>query len=365
MKKVLTVDDSKVVRAMIGRHLARYDCQVLEASDGKEGVEAARQHKPDLILLDVTMPVMDGRQALAELHRDAACKSIPVIMLTAESGRELVTEIVKLGVRGYIVKPFKQETFDKEVSKILGAPSAAPVDIRSVLVVDDSEKVLEAARAALEKSMTVLVALGGKEALEQYDKGRPGTVIIDLAMPEMDGFQTLAHLKDRGPSIFIALAVRGDSAAHDKAVKAGYRTVVDKPFQATELLDAVLTASAALHPDEVVRDMVTEDNGCAIMRLPDPCSKLFRCVGSALGRKLHALAEAGSDKLIFDVAAIAEMNVEVAKALIQLLTDAQSTGIRTAICAPDRKVADGLQQYAEARDTLYAPSIEEARQRLQ
>jgi two-component system cell cycle response regulator len=108
MKKVLTVDDSKVVRSMVMRHLQPYGCEVVEATNGQEGVEAAKQHMPDLVLLDVTMPVMDGKQALAAMRADAATKAIPVVMLTAESGRELVMEIVKLGVSGYIVKPFQK-----------------------------------------------------------------------------------------------------------------------------------------------------------------------------------------------------------------------------------------------------------------
>src|SRR5512143_2142903 len=104
MKKVLTVDDSKVVRSMVTRHLQPYGCEVLEATNGQEGVDVAKANHPDLILLDVTMPVMDGKQALAELRKDPTTKPIPVIMLTAESGRELVVEIIKLGVSGYIVK---------------------------------------------------------------------------------------------------------------------------------------------------------------------------------------------------------------------------------------------------------------------
>jgi len=178
MRTVLTVDDSKVVRSMVARHLKDYGCRVVEAADGKEGVEVAKRDKPDLILLDITMPVMDGCQTLAELRKDPTCKSIPVIMLTAESGREVVLEIARLGIKGYIVKPFRKETFDKEVSKVLGQPGSsqvdAAVDSRCVLVVDDSERVLAAAQAALEKTMKVLTATSGKDAVNSYREARPG-----------------------------------------------------------------------------------------------------------------------------------------------------------------------------------------------
>lgn len=131
MKKVLTVDDSKVVRSMVSRHLQPYGCEVIEAQNGQEGYETAKTAQPDLVLLDVTMPVMDGKACLAAIRGDAATKAVPVIMLTAESGRELVVEIAKLGVAGYIVKPFQKEGFEREVSKVLGPPSAGAAAVAS------------------------------------------------------------------------------------------------------------------------------------------------------------------------------------------------------------------------------------------
>jgi CheY-like chemotaxis protein len=125
MKTVLTIDDSKIVRMMVTKHLEPYHCEVVEATNGQEGVAAARKHQPDLILLDVTMPVMDGPAALAELRKDAAYKETPVIMLTAESGRDVVSTMVKLGITGYIVKPFQKDTFDQQVAKVLGPPTDA------------------------------------------------------------------------------------------------------------------------------------------------------------------------------------------------------------------------------------------------
>jgi CheY-like chemotaxis protein len=126
MSTVLTVDDSKVVRTMVTRHLRPYGCTIIEAQNGQEGVALARAHKPDLVLLDVTMPVMDGRQALVELRKDDATKIVPVIMLTSERGSDLAPEVAALGVQGCIVKPFRQVTFDREVSKVLGRDAARP-----------------------------------------------------------------------------------------------------------------------------------------------------------------------------------------------------------------------------------------------
>jgi two-component system cell cycle response regulator len=369
MSTVLTVDDSKVVRSMVTRHLQPYGCTIVEATNGQEGVEMARAHKPDLVLLDVTM---DGRQALGELRKDDATKSIPVIMLTAESGRDLVMEIAKLGVNGYIVKPFQQETFDKEVSTILGAPAgtgapagATALDPRTVLVVDDSEKVLAMAKAALEQSLTVLTATSGKDAIAQYAKAKPGVVLIDLVMPDMDGFATIAALQKLGKSSCVALAVRGDGSLHEKAKKAGYTGIVEKPFQAGELLEQVTQALiAGASPEDVLKEYVSEDGGCPVFNLPNQSSKMLVKLLPIFGKKLRSLAEDGNDKLIVDVAQLNDLTSEHVAGLVRLLSEAGTLGIRTAICAPEALVSK-LRQIAETKNAPYASTRDGARQCLQ
>lgn len=135
--KILSVDDSRTIRLIVGRSLRSYDCVLCEASNGEEGLAVATREKPDLILLDVTMPVMDGVTMLTKLKEDAALKTIPVIMLTAESGRDNVMQIARLGVRDYLVKPFKEDQLIEKLSRNLAlkkkeaapAPAPAPVPV--------------------------------------------------------------------------------------------------------------------------------------------------------------------------------------------------------------------------------------------
>ena len=115
--KVLSVDDSRTMRLIVTRALMPYDCVVIEASNGEEGLAAAAREKPDLILLDITMPIMDGVTMLAKLKQDDALKKLPVIMLTAESGRENVLRIAKLGVNDYLVKPFRPEQLIEKAAR--------------------------------------------------------------------------------------------------------------------------------------------------------------------------------------------------------------------------------------------------------
>lgn len=126
MKTVLTIDDSKLVRTMIASALAPWACRVVEARNGLEGVAVARRAVPDLIFLDVLMPVLDGYQALASLRQDPACAEVPVIMLTAVAGEDLVEECAPLGVAGYLVKPFTAAQVEQVVAAVLGPPAPFP-----------------------------------------------------------------------------------------------------------------------------------------------------------------------------------------------------------------------------------------------
>ena len=126
--KVLAVDDSKTIRMIVKKAFKTYDCEVIEAENGKEGMETASKEKPDLIILDITMPVMTGPEMLEELKKDPALKEIPVIMLTAESGKENVVQILKMGVKDYMVKPFKGEQLIERVTKIVTLESKQKED---------------------------------------------------------------------------------------------------------------------------------------------------------------------------------------------------------------------------------------------
>jgi CheY-like chemotaxis protein len=81
--KILSVDDSKTIRLIISRAFKPYDCQVLEAANGLEGMAVATREKPDVIILDVTMPIMDGMEMLSMLRASHDLRTIPVVMLTA------------------------------------------------------------------------------------------------------------------------------------------------------------------------------------------------------------------------------------------------------------------------------------------
>jgi len=102
---VLVVDDSRAIRAILRRTLEQAGYDVREAENGRVGIEVARDIEPDLVLLDVDMPVLDGHAALAEMSADPVLRQVPVLMLTARTGAEDVAAGLRHGARDYLRKP--------------------------------------------------------------------------------------------------------------------------------------------------------------------------------------------------------------------------------------------------------------------
>ena len=120
-KKVMVVDDSRTVRQQLGVLLADAGYEVLEASDGIEGVEKISQ-TPDLamVICDVNMPRMDGIQMLSLLREDPKTAGLLVLMLTTEGQPGLIARAKAAGARGWIVKPFKPDLLLGAVRKLVG-----------------------------------------------------------------------------------------------------------------------------------------------------------------------------------------------------------------------------------------------------
>lgn len=123
MQKVLSVDDSGVMRRIIGRTVEVLGYGFLEAGNGAEGLEVlARNHKDiALIILDVNMPEMDGFEFLERVKANPDFQDVPVMMLTTESERGKIIQAIKAGAVNYICKPFKAEDLTVKITESLGA----------------------------------------------------------------------------------------------------------------------------------------------------------------------------------------------------------------------------------------------------
>ncbi|MDD5270765.1 MAG: response regulator [Candidatus Omnitrophica bacterium] len=118
-KKILLVDDEEDVLKTVGFRLQASGYDVVTASDGKEGLEKARSEKPDLVILDLMLPKMDGYKVCAFLKKDTRYKDIPIIMFTAKAGDIDKKLGLEVGADAYIMKPFEPPILVETVEKLL------------------------------------------------------------------------------------------------------------------------------------------------------------------------------------------------------------------------------------------------------
>ncbi|WP_182086756.1 response regulator [Aureimonas sp. ME7] len=186
---VLAIDDDPHARELVTRFLLREGFSVRTAADGLSGLEMARLLKPDVILLDVTMPKMDGWAVLTELKADPDVAGIPVIMITIIDEHSLG---YALGAADYLLKPVEWNRLKAVMERFRTADNAL------ILAVDDDADGLQRTATLLEREdLKVITALNGREALERMETERPGLILLDLVMPEMDGFTFLRAMRQR------------------------------------------------------------------------------------------------------------------------------------------------------------------------
>lgn len=112
---ILTVDDSKALRLFVQKALAAFDCEACECSNGYNAFFAIERVRPDLIFLDVTMPVMDGVETLTRLKASPDLRAIPVIMLTSPADHAVMSRLIELGAAGTLMKPFNETALIAQV----------------------------------------------------------------------------------------------------------------------------------------------------------------------------------------------------------------------------------------------------------
>lgn len=185
---VLVIDDDPAHLDLIARFLRREGFDARTAPDGASGLITAKAVKPRIVLLDITMPGMDGWSVLRTLKSDPDLKDTPVVMVTflADSGLASM-----LGATDYVTKPIHWETLKGVLEQLREIEG-------HVLVVDDNADARLQLRGVLERDgWPVVEAMNGQDALDKVARQRPKVVLLDLEMPIMDGFAFLHAFRER------------------------------------------------------------------------------------------------------------------------------------------------------------------------
>jgi two-component system cell cycle response regulator len=365
--KILTVDDSKTIRMIVARAFKGFACEILEASDGVEGLAIVSREKPDIILLDYTMPVMDGFEMLNKLKADPENKSIPVVMLTAEAGRDNVLKIARLGVRDYLVKPFKEELVVERVGRIIdlkakneaAAKAKRYDDPLHLLLVDDKPAILEQIRAGLADTTWTLSGLTqAGQAVDFCTNQMPDVILVSLSLPEGAGFMLFqmmrAAVKTKAIPIF-ALSVKTGLEEQQRAQQMGFNGIITKPIDPEDLKNKV---TRALSLDTSYRYFVGQD-GVLVLKLPPNLSPLIaNDITLNLRPKVTEGVDAGLDKLLMDMSRLANADVNLVKLGINVTSLCQELGVRLTMIGSDAVRAE-CKNYEETKDWQFASSYEE------
>ncbi len=186
---VLIIDDDATVRELLGKYIRKLGYSVVFAEDGQKGLQLAQLIQPDAITLDVMMPCMDGWMVLSELKKNPQLQAIPVIMLSMVENRELG---YALGAADYLVKPIDQ----KQILQVLQKYHPLTHHQYCIMVVEDDAMTQDLTKEMLQRQgWQVLLANNGKNALKLAKKQPPDLILLDLMMPEMDGFELVNQLR--------------------------------------------------------------------------------------------------------------------------------------------------------------------------
>ncbi|MGF9757903.1 response regulator [Microvirga sp. 0TCS3.31] len=181
-RRALIIDDEATSREILRQILMREGFDVETAESGQRGIEIAREVRPSLITLDVLMPGFDGWSTLQQLKRDPELQDIPVIMVTIVDEEN---QAYALGAAAYLTKPVNRES----LLKALANSRTDQANSRVLVVEDDAHTRGWLARILREDGWEVAEAENGRVALERLSLVKPDIILLDLIMPEMDGFE--------------------------------------------------------------------------------------------------------------------------------------------------------------------------------
>src|ERR1700719_1090136 len=261
MKTILIVEDDQKIALALEIRLKANRYAVSVASDAILGASMGRAVKPDLILLDISMPAGNGFQLAETFHHMLETKGTPIIFITASKSPELLQKVMDLGAVGLFEKPFDTEkllySIERELNRLdslAAQKSTASADLKQdhqnpkqVLIIEDDQN--------LATALAVRLKAAGYQATTTYDaltglnaavSNPPALVLLDISMPAGNGFSVAERIQALNPTpppiIFLTASKKSDF--REKAKKLGAAGYFEKPYEAEELFGAIRQALA-------------------------------------------------------------------------------------------------------------------------
>lgn len=378
MTRILTVDDSRAIRSIVVKQVKELGFEADEAEDGREGLQKLEACVYDLVVLDVTMPNMDGPEMLKQLR--ATGNTTPVLMLTSESKRSTIADVMKAGIDDYILKPFKSEELVAKIRKALklgdsprapaaAAPKSADASASSnmggparqfvdILVVDDMENVHKKFRQMLPPHITMHGATSGQAAITHCRENLCRVVLVDSDMPDVNSATLIGQLRLLQPhAAFLSLTLRTASDPEKDAKNQGLDGVMYKPFDKALVEDFMLK-----YFDN--QDLVVADDNLvkvnAFAGSEDRLDRYFQRVGSLITPLLDKLAAACFEQVIIDISQVPLRPDLVPRLVMGVGDHSKKMGLELRLVG-NSDAANLLKSFTETGQIPYYPSVEQAR----
>lgn len=262
-RRILVIEDNTLNLKLVRDILQFAGHQVCEARSGEDGLQLAQREPPDLVLMDLQLPGIDGFETLHRLRRDVLAPGVPVVAVTALAMAEDRERAAAAGFDGYIEKPISVRTLPGQIEGFLAeAPPATAGDgAVTVLAVDDTPANLRLLEAVLRpQGHRVVTAASGPEALEMLSRENVDLVLLDIVMPEMDGYEVCRRIRSVPATEFLPVVMITASGNQQRlaALESGADDFVSKPFDQSELLARVASLARIKRFQDTIRRQADE-----------------------------------------------------------------------------------------------------------
>jgi two-component system, cell cycle response regulator len=382
MPIVLTVDDSSSIRSIVSKALRELGFEIEQAEDGEKGLALLEETKVDLILLDVTMPVMDGPTMLKAL-RERGDKT-PVIMLTSESKRAIVAGAMQMGIEDYMLKPFKPDELRTKVFKALRMTATTPVAANSevgaspapaapsptpsasggaksfvdVLIVDDMENVHKKFRQTLPAHITMHGAVSAREALTACQEKVFRLVLVDMVIPDVNSVALMNQLRALQPHAqFVALVLRAATDPKAEITSAGFADYLFKPFDpdaTSELIGKFFDAGNLL---EIEGNVLT---AAGFEGKEDKLERYYSKLKTSVKEATEKLAAACFEEAIFDMRNLPLRADRTIRMMIDIDKDTRKLGLQLRLVG-SAEAGALLKRVTDTAELPFFTTIDQAR----
>ena len=239
--KVAIIEDEEVLLNVLENKLKKEGFDVVTALDGEIGVKVVRESLPDIILLDIIMPKVNGFEVLAQLNQDPVLAKIPVIIISNSGQPVEIDKALSLGAKDYLVKAeFDPQEVIEKIKKQLSSPASPQSVVQSansdgtspkinadinpslftILLVEDDNFLRDLISQKIKKEgFNVIEAIDGEDGVKKTGEHKPHLILLDLILPGMDGFEVLRDIHSNENSKKIPVIILSNLGQKDDIEK--------------------------------------------------------------------------------------------------------------------------------------------------